>query len=148
MTKARNPVKASDAFKEAAQRVTSGQSTKEVEAAALNIKPGTFAVWMTRAGLTSRRNPDGSKKLHGAALGWVTTDPDKAKALEAATALVLAGETSATQAAEKFPGVAVSAISARVRRARTEAGVEKPPTIRRTRAQMEAARAAQSNQQV
>lgn len=128
-------------FTEAANRVVSGQSTKEAEAALLNVKPGTFAVWMTRSGLTSRTNPDGTKKLHGAALGWVTSDPDKAKALEEATAKVLAGEMSATRAAEVYPGVAVSAVSARARRARAEAGVEKPKTIRRTQAEMAAIRA-------
>ena len=126
----------SEKFIDAAKRVVSGQSTKEVEAALLNVKPGTFAVWMTRGGFTSRTNPDGTKKLHGAALGWVTSDPDKAKALEEATARVLAGEMSATRAAEVYPDVAMSAVAARVRRARAEAGLEKPKTIRRTRAEL------------
>lgn len=120
MTSTPNPIKNSDAFREAARRVVSGQSTKEVEASILNIKPGTFAVWMTRAGITSRKNNTAKRRLHGAALGWVTADPIKAKALEEATARVLAGELTSTQASKEYPELssARATLAARVRRAR------------------------------
>lgn len=113
----------SPTFRDAAQRVISGQSTKEVEAEALNMKPGTFAVWMTRSKLTSRFNPDGTPKLQGAALGWATSDSDKAKALAEATTRVLAGELTATQACRDNPILADSRanLADRVRRAKARA---------------------------
>jgi hypothetical protein len=114
------------AFVEAARRVACGASTREQESAALGVNPGTFAVWMSRSKITASRNPDNVKKLHGAALGWVTTDPDKAKAMDEATARVLAGEITSTQAARDYPELADAraAIAARVRRAKVQLKVQ------------------------
>lgn len=132
-------------FVEAAGRVASGATTREAAAQELGVNPGTFGVWMSRSGIAVDKTEKGTKKPAGAALGWAINDPDKAKALDEATARVLAGEMSVTEASEIYTDVAFATIAARVRRTRERLGI--PVQKRRTRAQMEAARAAQGNQQ-
>ena len=110
-------------FLDAAHRVSRGEITRIDAASALDIKPGTFAVWMSRAGIGGPKNERGTKQLAGAALGWALTDPDKVKDLDDATALVLSGECSQAEALLRYPSVKQTTLSIKVTRARARAGI-------------------------
>ena len=132
-----NITRHSEVFKAAAARVIAGHSTKEEEGALIGVKPNTFAVWMSRSGMTSRVNPDGTKKLAGAALGWGIADSDKSKALDDATRRVMSGELRASDVVKLYPELADepdknrATVAARVRRARVAKGLPVGPQGRR-----------------
>lgn len=114
-------------------RIQSGELTRAQAAQTYGINLGTLGVWLSRSKVnTTTRAP---RKLHGAALGWAITDPDKVKLLDEAVAKVLAGEMSATKASEIYPTLALATIALRVRKARLAAG--QPVQQRRTREELE-----------
>ncbi|MDO9236198.1 MAG: hypothetical protein Q7U28_09235 [Aquabacterium sp.] len=115
-------------FRELVSRLQAGTLTRAQAAAEYGINPGTLGVWLSRSKV---RSP---KALHGAALGWAITDPDKIKLLNEAVAKVLAGEVSATKASEMYPTLALATIAFRVRKARIAAG--QPVQHRRTREEL------------
>jgi hypothetical protein len=126
-------------FIDAAHRVARQEVTRTEAAAKLGVNLGTFTVWMQRSGISEGKNPNGTKKAHGAALGWLTSDPVKAKALEEAVARVLSGELTGTEAAELYPDATIAAIGSRVRAHLKRTGGTPPPRKRRTRLEMAAA---------
>lgn len=87
-------------FQEMVSRISSGELTRAQAAEVYQVKPGTLGVWLARSGVYSK-SPDGPKKLHGAAVKWADTDPDKAKAYEEAVMMVLKGMPGA-EAARKY----------------------------------------------
>lgn len=87
-------------FQEMVSRISSGELTRAQAAEVYQVKPGTLGVWLARSGVYSK-SPDGPKKLHGAAVKWADTDPDKAKAYEEAVMKVLKGMPGA-EAARKY----------------------------------------------
>lgn len=128
------------AFINAAHRVANHEVSRVEAAAELGVNPGTFGVWMQRSGIREQKTPDGTKKAHGAALGWAHTDPVKAKALDEASARVISGELTSTEAAELYPDAALPAIAQRVRTHLKRLGIAPPPRKRRTRLEMAAAK--------
>lgn len=125
-------------FKEMVSRITAGELTRQQAADSYGVNYGTLCVWLGRSNLnaqTARKATGIPKPLAGAALGWNVTDPNKAKVLEEATARVISGEFSVTEASEKYPDLALSTLSKRVRKERMAAGY--PVQKRRTRAQLQ-----------
>lgn len=109
-------------FKEMVARISSGELTRAKAAELYGINLGTLNVWISRSGVGKEtRSPH---KLHGAALGWASTDPNRAKALKEATDKVLSGDLSLDDATEKFKmeGVARATLARSVRAARVAAG--------------------------
>jgi len=127
-----NITRHSEKFKILASRMHSGEITREQMADACGIKVGTLGVWLTRSKLTKKNNADGTKKLHGAALGLVINDPNRAKVVATAVARVMSGEISVTQAAREYPEIPASTLSKRVRQLKEYAG---EPVARRNRPQ-------------
>lgn len=123
-------------FKEMVARLQSGEITRHQAADIYQIGYGTLGVWLSRSGVaksTAGRLPDGSRRLHGAALERSRSlSPDKAKALDAAVARVLAGEISALAAEAENPDLSARTIAQRVRKARIDQGL--PVQEKRTRA--------------
>lgn len=117
-------------FKALAARMHAGEITRDQMADLCGIKIGTLGVWLTRSGLTKKNNADGTKKLHGFALGMVINDPTRAQALSAVVDRVMSGEISVTQASKECPEIPLSTISSRVRKLKGYAGL---PVQRRNR---------------
>ena len=138
-----NITRHTQAFIDAAHRVSRGEITRIDAAAQLNLNPGTFAVWMSRSKIKADKSVKPTKQLAGAALGLLQgLDPDKAQALDEAVARVVSGEITLAEARGLYPDLSGSTLTVRVRKANARLGV----TVkrRRTPAEMAAVRAAQA----
>lgn len=122
-------------FKEMVSRIESGELTRLQAADTYGINPGTLNVWLSRSNLAEKTRLK-ERPLHGAALGWVKLDPDRAKLLDEVVARVVAGELTVTQAARENPTLVLMTISTKVRQRQEELGL--PMRKRRTRAEMAA----------
>jgi hypothetical protein len=110
-------------FKELVSRITSGELTRLQAADIYGVNPGTLKVWLNRSNLSDATRLK-ERPLHGAALGWMTIDPETARLLEDAAQKVLDGTFKSCLAAHaSYPSLSLSTLTARVRKARLAQGL-------------------------
>ena len=119
-------------FKEMVSRITSRELTRLQAADTYQIKPNTLNAWLRRSKIDA---PKQTRIAYGAAAELADRlDPNIAKLLDEATQKVLDGTLKSCLAASAaYPGISLSTLTARVRKARLAAGLpigrqgKKPP---------------------
>ena len=123
-------------FKEMVSRIASGELTRKQAADVYGVKYGTLMVWLGRSGLndeTAFKGPARAGGTYGAAADWPVLTPERAAALDAAVARVVAGESTALGESKANPEIKLSTITQRVRSARGGAAplMGRPPATPR-----------------
>lgn len=112
-------------FKELVGRLQSGELTRAQAAEIYGINPMTLAKWLVRSKVGESTRTKAEGQLYGAAIEKLNSlDPAVAEALAEATQKVVDGVYPSCLAAHKdYPGVSLSTLTARVRKARVAKGL-------------------------